>query len=42
MGDAIGTGRKCSFWLSVYIFATYEGVSAPAFKQHTGSDDITH
>ena len=31
-----------SFLLSLYIFTTNEGVSAPTPKQHTGSDDITH
>ena len=26
-GDAIETGRRCLFGLSVYIFVTYEGLS---------------
>ena len=41
MGDAIGLGRRCRFWLSVYIFATYEGVSAPAHRQQTQTVAIT-
>ena len=42
MGDVNGTIRRRCFRPSVYIFATYEGVSAPAPKWHTGSVDITH
>ena len=41
-GDDIGFGRSCHFWPSVYIFATYEGVSALAHRQQTQTDGITH
>ena len=36
MGDDIGLGRRCRFRQSVYIFATYKGVSAPAHRRQTG------
>ena len=44
MVDAIGLGGRCHFWPSVYIFATYEGVSALATEGHsqqTQTDVIT-
>ena len=40
-GDAIGLSRRCHFWPSAYVFATYEGVSAPALRQQTQTDAIT-
>ena len=33
--------RGCRFWLFVYIFVTYEGISAPAHRQQTRTDAIT-
>ena len=41
MGDAAETGRRCRFRPSVYIFATYVGISNLAHRQQTQTDVIT-
>ena len=44
MGDAVGTGRRSHLRPSVYIFATYKGVSVLGIDGHrrqTQTDAIT-
>ena len=41
MGDATETHSRCRFWPSVYIFATYKGISALAHRQQTQTNLIT-
>ena len=44
MGDATTTGSRCRLRLSVYIFATYKGISALKkyrHRQQTQTDAIT-